>query len=63
MSLVTTHVNAQDMGGARLANAAAVHAVHPLTAAAIEASRYKRARTHRSASGRRSEVACMGGVR
>lgn len=63
MSLVTTHVNARDMDGARLPNAAAVYAVHRLTAAAIEASRSKQARTHGSASGRRSEVACMGDVR
>ena len=33
------------------------------TAAAIEETRSKRARTQRSASGRRSEVACMGRVR
>ena len=40
-----------------------VHAVRRLTAAAIEESRSKRARTQRSASGRRSEAACMRGVR
>ncbi len=40
-----------------------VHAVRRLTAAAIEESRSKRARTQRLASGRRSEVACMGRVR
>jgi threonine aldolase len=40
-----------------------VHAVRLLSAAAIEESRCKRARTQRSASGRRSEVACIGGVR
>jgi threonine aldolase len=40
-----------------------VHAVRRLTAAAIEESRSKRARTQRSASGRRSEVACIGRVR
>jgi threonine aldolase len=40
-----------------------VHAVRRLTAAAIEESRSKRARTQRSAGGRRSEVACMGRVR
>ncbi|WP_375482315.1 threonine aldolase family protein [uncultured Mycobacterium sp.] len=39
-----------------------VHAVRRLAAAATEESRPKRARTQRSASGRRSEVACMGGV-
>lgn len=40
-----------------------VHAVRRLTAGASEESRSKRARTQRSASGRRSEVACMGRVR
>src|ERR1700757_1804382 len=40
-----------------------VHAVRRLTAAAIEESRPKRARTQRSASGRQSEVACIGRVR
>jgi len=40
-----------------------VHAVRRLTAAAIEESRSERARTQRSASGGRSEVACMGRVR
>ncbi|HEX4218719.1 MAG TPA: hypothetical protein VHZ02_10150, partial [Acidimicrobiales bacterium] len=40
-----------------------VHAVRRLTASALEESRSKRARTHRSANGRRSEVACLGGIR
>jgi threonine aldolase len=40
-----------------------VHAVRRLTAGAGEESRSKRARTRRSASGRRSEVAWMGRVR
>jgi threonine aldolase len=40
-----------------------VHAVRRLTAAAIEESRSKQARTQRSAGGRRSEVACMRRVR
>lgn len=40
-----------------------VHAVRRLSATAIEESRSNRARTQRSASGRRSEVACMGRVR
>ena len=40
-----------------------VHAVRRLTAAAVEESWSKRARTQRSASGRRSEVAYMGRVR
>jgi threonine aldolase len=40
-----------------------VHAVRRLSAAAIKESQPKRARTQRSASGRRSEVACIGRVR
>lgn len=40
-----------------------VYAVRRLTVAAIEEGRSKRARTPRSANGRRSEVACMGRVR
>jgi threonine aldolase len=40
-----------------------VYAVRRLTAAVIEESRSKRARTQRSPNGRRSEVACMGRVR
>jgi threonine aldolase len=40
-----------------------VHAVRRVTAAAIQESRSKRARTQRSASGRRSEVAWIGRVR
>jgi threonine aldolase len=40
-----------------------VHAVRRLTAAAVEKSRCKSARTRRSASGLRSEVAWMGRVR
>jgi threonine aldolase len=40
-----------------------VHAVRRLTAGAGEESRSKRARTRRSASGRRSDVAWMGRVR
>ncbi|MCV7443779.1 low specificity L-threonine aldolase [Mycobacterium paraense] len=40
-----------------------VHAVRRLTAAEIEESRAKRARTQRSAGGRRTEVVCMGSVR
>jgi threonine aldolase len=40
-----------------------VHAVRRLTAAAIKESRCKSAQTRRSAGGRRSEVAWMGGVR